>query len=62
MSAVEEPSGRSAPPPTAVRDRVDILIIDDTAAQRMAIETVLAELGEHVVGVEHGCKFNSRSP
>jgi len=28
MSAVEEPSGRSAPPPTAVRDRVDILIID----------------------------------
>ena len=54
MSAVEEPGGGTVPGPTAVRDRVDILIIDDTAAQRMAIETVLAELAENVVGVESG--------
>ena len=38
----------------ASRDRVDILIVDDTAAQRMAIESVLAELGENIVAVDSG--------
>ena len=35
-------------------DRVDILVVDDTAAQRMAVELVLAELGEHIVAVDSG--------
>src|SRR4029450_10883165 len=38
----------------ASRERVDILIVDDTAAQRMAVESVLAELGENVVVVDSG--------
>ena len=44
MSAVEGPDG----------DRVDILVVDDMPGQRMAVESVLAELGENVVAVESG--------
>jgi len=54
MSAVEEPRGDSALLLPAERDRVDILIVDDTPAQRMAVELVLAELGEHIVAVDSG--------
>jgi len=38
----------------AARERVDILIVDDTAAQRMAVESVLADLQENVVAVDSG--------
>jgi signal transduction histidine kinase/DNA-binding response OmpR family regulator len=38
----------------AARDRVDILIVDDTPAQRMAVESVLTELEENVVAVDSG--------
>src|SRR5437899_7052240 len=54
MSTVE---GSGADPEAllpASRDRVDILIVDDTAAQRMAVESVLAELGENIVAVDSG--------
>jgi signal transduction histidine kinase/CheY-like chemotaxis protein len=43
-----------APLLPASRERVDILIVDDTAAQRMAIEAVLAELDENIVAVDSG--------
>jgi CheY-like chemotaxis protein len=35
-------------------NRVDILIVDDTLGQRMAVESVLAELGENIVAVDSG--------
>src|SRR5437879_4176233 len=54
MSAIEGPGVDPAPLPPASLDRVDILIVDDTAAQRMAVETVLTELGEHIVAVDSG--------
>jgi len=38
----------------AARGHVDILIVDDTAAQRMAVESVLADLQENVVAVDSG--------
>jgi signal transduction histidine kinase/DNA-binding response OmpR family regulator len=41
------------PVPPAV-PRVDILVVDDTQAQRLAVETVLADLGENVVAVHSG--------
>ena len=44
MSAIDEVGG----------NRVDILIVDDTPGQRMAVESVLAELGENIVAVESG--------
>ncbi len=44
----------SEPLPPGAHHRVDILIVDDTAAQRMAVELVLAELEENVVAVESG--------
>ena len=47
MSAADDPSAAAAPLLPAARDRVNILIVDDTAPQRMAIETVLADLGRH---------------
>jgi len=34
--------------------RVDILIVDDVPAQRLTVEAVVAELGEHTVAVESG--------
>ena len=34
--------------------RVDILVVDDTPAQRISVETVLADLGENVVVVGSG--------
>jgi CheY-like chemotaxis protein len=52
MSEVEEASGASGPP--AARERVNILIVDDTVAQRMAVETVLTDLDENVVAVDSG--------
>jgi signal transduction histidine kinase len=54
MSATEASGGSPVPLLPASRERVDILIVDDTAAQRMAVESVLAELGENVVVVESG--------
>src|SRR5438445_189074 len=54
MSTVEGPGGDPEPLLPASRDRVDILIVDDTAAQRMAVESVLAELGENIVAVDSG--------
>src|SRR5499426_3351311 len=53
MSAVEGPSG-TAPLLPASSDRVDILVVDDTPGQRLAVETVLAELGENIVAVDSG--------
>ena len=52
MSTVEGSGADPEPLLPASRDRVDILIVDDTAAQRMAVESVLAELGENIVAVE----------
>src|SRR4029077_17970143 len=49
-----EPSGASAPLLPAAHERVNILIVDDTVAQRMAVETVLADLDENVVAVDSG--------
>jgi signal transduction histidine kinase/CheY-like chemotaxis protein len=54
MSATEASGGSPVPLLPASRERVDILIVDDTAAQRMAVESVLAELGENVVVVDSG--------
>jgi signal transduction histidine kinase/DNA-binding response OmpR family regulator len=54
MSAIEGPGGDPTPLLPASRDRVDILIVDDVSAQRMAVESVLAELGENVVAVDSG--------
>jgi signal transduction histidine kinase/CheY-like chemotaxis protein len=54
MSATEASGGSPVPFLPASRERVDILIVDDTAAQRMAVESVLAELGENVVVVDSG--------
>ncbi len=54
MSATEASGGSPVPLLPASRERVDILIVDDTAAQRMAVESVLAELGENVVAVDSG--------
>jgi signal transduction histidine kinase len=54
MSAAEASGGNPVPLLPASRERVDILIVDDTAAQRMAVESVLAELGENVVAVDSG--------
>jgi CheY-like chemotaxis protein len=54
MSEVEEPSGASAPLLPAAHERVNILIVDDTVAQRMAVETVLTDLDENVVAVDSG--------
>jgi signal transduction histidine kinase/DNA-binding response OmpR family regulator len=54
MSAVEEPGGGAVPLLPASSDRVDILIVDDTPGQRLAVETVLAELGENTVVVDSG--------
>ena len=34
--------------------RVDILVVDDSPAQRISLETVLADLGENVVVVGSG--------
>jgi CheY-like chemotaxis protein len=42
------------PLPPAARPRVDILVVDDSPAQRMSVETVLGELGENVVAVSSG--------
>jgi CheY-like chemotaxis protein len=42
------------PLPPASPPRVDILVVDDSPAQRMAVETVLVELGENVVAVGSG--------
>ena len=55
MSPTDE-RGREdlAPLPAARGDRVNILIVDDTAAQRMAVESVLTDLGENVVVVDSG--------
>jgi signal transduction histidine kinase/DNA-binding response OmpR family regulator len=54
MSSVEGPGGDPAPLLPASRERVNILIVDDTPAQRMAVELVLAELEENVVAVDSG--------
>ncbi len=54
MSAVEGPGGDPPPLLPASRERVNILIVDDTPAQRMAVELVLAELEENVVAVDSG--------
>ena len=54
MSATDASGGSPVPLLPASRERVDILIVDDTAAQRMAVESVLAELGENVVAVDSG--------
>ena len=54
MSTVEGSGADPEPLLPASRDRVDILIVDDTAAQRMAVESVLAELGENIVAVDSG--------
>ena len=54
MSAVEESGGGTAPLLPASSDRVDILIVDDTPGQRLAVESVLAELGENIVAVDSG--------
>jgi signal transduction histidine kinase/DNA-binding response OmpR family regulator len=51
MSTIEGAGGASKP---AAWDRVDILIVDDAPAQRMAVESVLAELGENIVAVDSG--------
>jgi signal transduction histidine kinase/DNA-binding response OmpR family regulator len=40
--------------PVPAVPRVDILVVDDTHAQRLAVETVLADLGENVVAVHSG--------
>jgi signal transduction histidine kinase/DNA-binding response OmpR family regulator len=42
------------PPVPPPRPRVDILVVDDVPAQRLAIETVLADLGENIVAVDSG--------
>jgi len=54
MSSDQPIAGDRASPPPEVRERVDILIVDDTAAQRMAVESVLTELGENIVAVDSG--------
>jgi signal transduction histidine kinase/DNA-binding response OmpR family regulator len=54
MSAADDRSADAAPLLPAARDRVNILIVDDTGPQRMAIESVLADLGENVVAVDSG--------
>ena len=54
MSSDQPIAGDRASPPPEARERVDILIVDDTAAQRMAVESVLAELGENIVAVDSG--------
>src|SRR5436190_15570068 len=54
MSVVEGPGGGPEPLLPAARERVDILIVDDTVAQRLAVESVLAELEENVVVVDSG--------
>src|SRR5215475_12393533 len=54
MSAVEESGGGMAPLLPASSDRVDILIVDDMPGQRLAVESVLAELGENIVAVDSG--------
>jgi signal transduction histidine kinase len=42
------------PVPSPIIPRVDILVVDDAPAQRLAVETVLADLGENVVAVGSG--------
>jgi CheY-like chemotaxis protein len=42
------------PLPPVASPRVAILVVDDAPAQRMSVETVLAELGEKVVAVGSG--------
>ena len=54
MSVVEEPGDDETPLLPAARERVNILIVDDTSAQRMAVELVLTELQENVVAVDSG--------
>jgi CheY-like chemotaxis protein len=56
MSPTEERGREDLAPLQAAApgDRVDILIVDDTAAQRMAVESVLSDLGENVVAVDSG--------
>ena len=55
MSSTEDRRGEErAPLPPASGNRVDILVVDDTAGQRMAVESVLADLGENVVAVDSG--------
>jgi signal transduction histidine kinase/DNA-binding response OmpR family regulator len=52
MSGMEEPG--AAPLLPAAREPVNILIVDDTPGQRIAVESVLSELQENVVAVDSG--------
>src|SRR5438067_13115009 len=45
---------RTKDPRQVKNDQVDILIVDDVADKILVVETILAELGEHIVAARSG--------